>query len=94
MRLSLSASILTRQNGHTDFAQKLFDTALPAPETLQEAMSQRFEPITNPQGLAWGGVALQQQQWLGDKGEQPEKKSQATKQKPKADEPQQLTFQA
>ena len=70
---------------------------LPAPEALQEAMSQRFEPITNPNGLAWGGLALKQQQWLGDQKEIPPQKSQATKQKaktPKADESQQLTFQA
>ena len=50
---------------------------LPAPETLQEAMSQRFEAITNPNGLAWGGVALCQQQWLGDKDDEA-----ATKEKP------------
>ncbi len=69
---------------------------MPAPETLQEAMSKRFEAITNPNGLAWGGLALKQQQWLGDKAEQPERKPQNAKGKkqPKTDEQQQLTFRA
>ncbi len=67
---------------------------LPAPEVIQEAVSQRFEPVDNPNGLAWGGLALKQQQWLGDKAEQLEKKSQTTKRAPKADEPQQLVFEA
>ena len=73
---------------------------LPAPEVLQEAMGQRFEPVDNPNGLAWGGVALQQQEWLGDKVEQPKGKSQnakATKQTTKtakADQHQQLVFKA
>ena len=67
---------------------------LPAPEVLQEAVSQRFEPVDNPNGLAWGGLALKQQQWLGDQKETPPQKSQATKQKYKADEPQQLIFEA
>ncbi len=62
-----------------------------------EAMGQRFEAITNPQGLAWGGVELRQEEWLGDKVEQPTGKSQdakATKQATKASNAdQQLVFE-
>ena len=67
---------------------------LPDPTILHAAMSDKFERIDNPQGAAWAGLALEMQQWLGDQKETPPQKSQATKQKYKADEPQQLTFQA
>jgi hypothetical protein len=45
---------------------------LPAPAALQEAMNTRFPVQEYPQGLAWGGVTLVQQEWWGDLQEKSE----------------------
>ncbi len=70
---------------------------LPAPEVLQDEMNNRFILVTTPQGLAWGGLILKKQQWMGDKPKQPAKAKESKtmlSSLQKTDQQQQLTFEA
>ncbi len=87
------ASLLTWRSLWASFQAWSFEKKLlplPDPETLQAAMSDKFERVDNPQGPAWAGLVLRMQQWLGDQND-----ASATQQRPKTPKPdkqQQLVF--